>query len=869
MVKQNDLRTGDPGRPLSSAHGAHTGSQNLRAPPNPSSNKQDSHHLPIEYISITSHSHSAANLAFFYAISIASFGILPIICKHHVKYWTQIARKPCGTFRDADYVLIECLDGSFEEIKVQRIRGRMLLDAAGGAMAGPSGVYDGLMTAIGASSDSDAMDFTSHLSVEVDGNGQVQGGGDGLDGQVVGGGENWQSRNRPGAGPAIERTFCFFEYKKQRYVYREGTGSFLRMNARLCVNFEDIHNMHNGMTEAEAAALLTRNGLNVIEIDSEPVFKMMLDKIVHPFYIFQICSILIWTYENYYVYAVVIAVTSVASIFWEIYQAKYNEGSLRELVEDNLHCVVLRDNLPTKISAKHLVVGDAVLITETGPAVADMVLVQGDCVVDESSLTGESVPVVKVALGIFDRQGERYLPEKCKTSTIFGGSRIVEIKPGSAAMCSEVDVKRVVGIVTATGFNSAKGDLFRSILFPTKIDFKFYKDSFKFIGALGVVAFIAFLNRMINGFFQGYGPIWVIITSLDLITIAVPPALPLVLTVGVTLALRRLKGKNIFCISPDRINFAGRVDIFCWDKTGTLTTSQVIWAGLERSRECTLSGLETDFHMDGEGDLERAVAACHSLNDVSGELVGSPIEIELFRATGWTLSQDAHAVSYKGHAVPIVAKVSRRSRLTNSATPAPSPANPAFPETLRTPSQMSFQQLPLSPTVANPNMSDPDDVFILRRFEFDAHLQRSSVLFKVGGSDRLHAVCKGSPEAIRNLCNQSTVPPNYHEAYSSYAAKGWYVLALGIRTFEDPDVVSPAARATTPQPVKETAQQLRRKKISQLGAAISASSPTSPTACPIPNTAEDIAALPRLNVERDLKFLGFVLLRNPLKAESH
>ena len=59
--------------------------------------------------------------------------------------------------------------------------------------------------------------------------------------------------------------------------------------------------------------------------------------------------------------------------------------------------------------------------------------------------------------------------------------------------------------------------------------------------------------------------------SLDLITITVPPALPAAMTIGIVFAIGRLKKKKIFCISPERVNIAGRVSLMVFDKTGTLT----------------------------------------------------------------------------------------------------------------------------------------------------------------------------------------------------------------------------------------------------------------------------------------------------------
>ena len=48
---------------------------------------------------------------------------------------------------------------------------------------------------------------------------------------------------------------------------------------------------------------------------------------------------------------------------------------------------------------------------------------------------------------------------------------------------------------------------------------------------------------------------------LDLITVVVPPSLPCAMTVGTVYSQSRLKEKNIFCISPARINVAGKIKV--------------------------------------------------------------------------------------------------------------------------------------------------------------------------------------------------------------------------------------------------------------------------------------------------------------------
>ena len=61
------------------------------------------------------------------------------------------------------------------------------------------------------------------------------------------------------------------------------------------------------------------------------------------------------------------------------------------------------------------------------------------------------------------------------------------------------------------------------------------------------------------------------VQALNLITITVPPVLPSAMTVGTIYSISRLNKNQIYCISPPRVNVAGRVNLMVFDKTGTLT----------------------------------------------------------------------------------------------------------------------------------------------------------------------------------------------------------------------------------------------------------------------------------------------------------
>lgn len=126
-------------------------------------------------------------------------------------------------------------------------------------------------------------------------------------------------------------------------------------------------------------------------------------------------------------------------------------------------------------------------------------------------------------------------------------------------------------MVTNTGFLTTKGSLVRDILYPKDIKFKFYDDGMKFVAIMASIAVLGFCCICPVLIINGADPRTFIDRSLNLLVIAVPPALPAAMSCGMVFAIARLRSSKIFCISPPRVNVAGSVTTFVFDKTGTLT----------------------------------------------------------------------------------------------------------------------------------------------------------------------------------------------------------------------------------------------------------------------------------------------------------
>ena len=70
----------------------------------------------------------------------------------------------------------------------------------------------------------------------------------------------------------------------------------------------------------------------------------------------------------------------------------------------------------------------------------------------------------------------------------------------------------------------------------------------------------------------------------------------------------------------------------CFDKTGTLTEDGLDFMGLKRSDDLTGKMVRDPKTELGEKSiLLQAIASCHSLTMIHGELLGDPLDIKMFR----------------------------------------------------------------------------------------------------------------------------------------------------------------------------------------------------------------------------------------------
>jgi len=112
----------------------------------------------------------------------------------------------------------------------------------------------------------------------------------------------------------------------------------------------------------------------------------------------------------------------------------------------------------------------------------DFVLLEGSAIVNESMLTGESIPVIKNPT---PHTNDSFNPVEDAKYILFAGTKIIQARPPQGG--------KVYAMVIRTGFLTLKGGLVRDILYPKPNKFKFYRDSYIFVACLAMVAIIGFI----------------------------------------------------------------------------------------------------------------------------------------------------------------------------------------------------------------------------------------------------------------------------------------------------------------------------------------------------------------------------------------
>ncbi len=372
-------------------------------------------------------------------------------------------------------------------------------------------------------------------------------------------------------------------------------------------------NPEHGLTEKEAAARLARDGRNEMKGERkktvfESFFEQLNDPLIYVLIVAAVVSVLLHEISDAVIIAVVVCMNAVVGMLQEGKARKALE-SLKKLTSPK--AVVLREGKRKEIPAAELVRGDIVCLEAGCQIPADLrLLTTANLKVEESALTGESLPVEKDAAFV-GRRGE-HLP--------------LGDRHNMAYMSTIVTYGRGEGIVSAVGMETELGQIAEMI---TKAKEEMTPLQ-KRLGELGKI--LSMLSLLLCAALFGLAVLQrrnvgeMLITAISLAVAAVPEGLPAVVTICLALSVTKMVKVNTIVRRLPSVETLGAVSVVCSDKTGTLTQNRMTVERVAMGGKCVDAW---EVSPDSCPEFFQGMVLCNdaSLEPESG--MGDPTELAL------------------------------------------------------------------------------------------------------------------------------------------------------------------------------------------------------------------------------------------------
>ena len=332
---------------------------------------------------------------------------------------------------------------------------------------------------------------------------------------------------------------------------------------------------HAGLDRAEAARRLAADGPNALPGgDHTPLWRTLAGVLAEPMLLMLLVAGGIYLALGDRAEATFLMGSVLVVIGITLAQEHRTQRALEALRDLSApRALVIRDGQRTRIAAVEVVVGDLMVLHEGDRVAADAVLLQGQLDVDESLLTGEAVPVHKLA---------GTSPDPLFASTV---------------------VTRGLGLarVTATGARSRVGGIGLALATAEEPPSRLQRASRRLIRTMTVAGLlVAGAYALLLWSWDGHALLPSVLAGVALSMALLPEEIPVVLTVFLALGAWRIARQQVLTRRMPAVETLGAITVLAADKTGTLTRNRMevaeLWIDGGRYDAACDGALAEPFH---------------------------------------------------------------------------------------------------------------------------------------------------------------------------------------------------------------------------------------------------------------------------------
>lgn len=343
---------------------------------------------------------------------------------------------------------------------------------------------------------------------------------------------------------------------------------------------KEVKSNENGLTSDEAKSRLEANGKNKLqEPPKDSLFKKFIKSLADPMIIMLLVAAFISAGTTIYSNVVTGANESYADLFiilfvvilntiLSVVQESKAENAISALMEmTKATSKVIRDGQIQIIKSEDLVVGD-VIVLEAGDAIpADCRILESHSLkVEEAAITGESVPVNKIADILMLSETSREVPLGDRTNMLYSGSTIV--------------YGRGKAVIVSTGMDTEMGKIADALAQTDSQETPLQKKMAELSKTLtklviGISIFVFIFTLIRNGSFAGDVILDTFLVAIALAVAAIPEGLPAVITIILSIGVTSMSKRQALVRKLTAVETLGCTQVICSDKTGTLTQNKM------------------------------------------------------------------------------------------------------------------------------------------------------------------------------------------------------------------------------------------------------------------------------------------------------